>query len=226
MKPYTWLLFDADNTLFDFDLAEVKALAYSFAEFGFPYDENTGQTYRTINKQIWHELEQGLITSSELRTARFARLFTAVHIHADPEPFSAAYLRHLSHCSDLLDGAETTIHQLSQQYQLAIITNGLSDVQRPRLAGSPLHPYFQHITISDEIGCAKPDPCIFDVAFAAIGHPAKQHVLMIGDSLTSDIHGGHNYGLDTCWYNPQGQPHNGLPITYEIAHLTELLTIL
>lgn len=226
MKKYTWLLFDADGTLFDFDTAEVKALANAFAEFSFPYDTATGDTYRAINQQIWRQLEQGQITPEALRTTRFLRLFTAVGLQAEPEPFSQAYLRHLANCGHLLDGAETIIRQLSQRYRLALITNGLSDVQRPRLAASPLHPFFETITISDEVGVAKPDGRIFDIAFSQMGQPDKKAVLMIGDSLTSDMQGGHDYGLDTCWFNPQGKPGNGLPLTYEIQQLTALLTIL
>ena len=221
---YKWLLFDADHTLFDFDLAEVKALANSLTEFGFTYNDEIGETYRTINKNIWRQLERGEITPNELRTTRFLRLFNAIGIEANPEPFSDAYLRHLANCGDLIDGTEAAIQQLSQQYQLGLITNGLSDVQRPRLAASPLQPYFQTFTISDEVGYAKPDPRIFDVAFATMGNPAKSEVLIIGDSLTSDMQGGVNYNIDTCWFNPHQKSHNGLPITYEIAHLSQLVT--
>lgn len=223
---YTWLLFDADNTLFDFNLAEVKALASSFAEFGYPYNGRTGDTYRTINQQIWQQMEQGEITQDDLRTARFSRLFEAVGIQGDPEPFGAAYLRHLANCGDLIDGTEAAIQQLSQHVQMAIITNGLSDVQRPRLAASPLKNYFDIVVISDEVGHAKPDPRIFDSAFAAMGQPTKEEVLIIGDSLSSDMQGGVNYQIDTCWFNPQGKTHNGLTLTYEIQQLSELLTIL
>ena len=225
MMKYKWLLFDADHTLFDFDLAEVKALANSFTEFGYPYNGTTGETYRTINQQIWRQLERGEITPQALRTTRFLRLFETVGIKADPEPFSDAYLRHLANCGDLIEGAEEAIHQLSQNYQLGLITNGLSDVQRPRLAASPLQPYFKTFTISNEVGYAKPDPRIFDVAFAAMGNPAKSDVLIIGDSLTSDMQGGFNYNIDTCWFNPHHKSHNGLPITYEIKHLSELMTL-
>ncbi len=105
-----------------------------------------------------------------------------------------------------------------------MITNGLSDVQRPRLEASPIGDYFTAVTISDEIGIAKPDAGIFDASFAAMGQPAKSDVLLIGDSLTSDIRGGVNYGIDTCWYNPAGKPNaNGLTPTYEICHLHEML---
>lgn len=223
---YTWLLFDADNTLFDFNLAEVKALANSFAEFKLPYNGRTGDTYRLINQKIWQQLERGEITPDELQSTRFLRLFEAIGIQADPEPFGRAYLRHLANCGDLIDGAESMMQQLRQTYRLGLITNGLSDVQRPRLAASPLHDTFETITISDEIGYAKPDPRIFDVAFAAMGQPAKNEVLMIGDSLSSDMQGGVNYQIDTCWFNPHGKTGNGLPLTYEIQQLSELLTIL
>ena len=105
--------------------------------------------------------------------------------------------------------------------------DGLADVQRPRLAASPLLPYFESVTISDEVGVAKPDGRIFDTAFASMGHPAKREVLMIGDSLSSDMQGGINYGIDTCWYNPNGkQRPDGLSITYEIKELAELIQTL
>lgn len=223
---YTWLLFDADNTLFDFNLAELKALQNCFLEFGYPYNGRTGETYRTINQQIWQQLEQGEITPQALRTTRFSRLFAAIGIQAKPEPFSEAYLRHLANCGDLVQGAEATIRQLHKNYRLGLITNGLSDVQRPRLAASPLQASFETVTISDEVGSAKPDPGIFEAAFKAMGRPAKADVLLIGDSLSSDMQGGYDYQIDTCWFNPQAKPGNGLPVTYEIQQLTELLTIL
>jgi 2-haloacid dehalogenase len=222
---YQWLLFDADNTLFDFNLAEVKALENAFAEFGYAYNGTTGDTYRIINKQVWEQLEQGTITATALRTTRFLRLFDAIGIQGEPEPFSEAYLRHLANCGDLIEGAESLIQQLSQSYRLALITNGLADVQRPRLASSPLQPYFETITISDEIGVAKPDPAIFDVAFGQMGNPEKTAVLIIGDSLSSDMQGGLNYSIDTCWYNPENKPTE-MPVTYNIQRLDELKTIL
>lgn len=222
---YQWLLFDADNTLFDFNLAEVKALENSFAEFGYPYNGRSATIYRTINKEVWQQLERGEISATALRTTRFSRLFDAVGIQGKPEPFSTAYLRHLANCGDLIEGAESLLQQLSQRYRLALITNGLADVQRPRLAASPLQPYFETVTISDEIGVAKPDPAIFDVAFGQMGNPQKTAVLIIGDSLSSDMQGGLNYGIDTCWYNPEKKPTE-MPVTYNIQRLDELETIL
>lgn len=221
---YRWLLFDLDNTLFDFDAAELKALASTFPQFGQAYTPEIGEAYHRINRELWQAFERGEITAVQLRTTRFQILFQTIGFQADPAAFSDAYLANLATFPDLIDGADELIPRLSRTHYLALITNGLSDVQRPRLAASPIGDYFTAVTISDEIGIAKPDAGIFDAAFIAMGRPAKNDVLIIGDSLTSDIRGGVNYGMDTCWYNPAGQPNpNGLAPTYEIRQLHEML---
>ncbi|MCP4423845.1 MAG: noncanonical pyrimidine nucleotidase, YjjG family [Chloroflexi bacterium] len=224
---YTWLLFDADGTLFDFDWAEANALAQTFADFNLPYAANAADVYHKINAQIWRDFERGRITSAKLRTERFARLFTAINVQADTSAFAAQYLHHLANGTRLIDGAEELMGRLNGRYRLALITNGLKDVQRPRLAQSVLADAFDAVIISDEEGVAKPDPALFDIAFARMGQPAKADVLIIGDSLTSDMQGGVNYGIDTCWFNPAGRALKGqLKVRYEISHLSELLSIL
>ncbi len=221
---YRWLLFDVDNTLFDFDAAELKALAHTFPQFGHAYTSEIGEAYHRINRELWQAFERGEITAVQLRTTRFQRLFQTIGFQADPAAFSDVYLGNLATFPDLIAGADELIPRLSRTHQLALITNGLSDVQRPRLAASPIGGYFTAVTISDEIGVAKPDAGIFDAAFTAMGQPAKSDVLIIGDSLTSDIRGGVDYGIDTCWYNPAGKSNpNGLTPTYEICHLQEML---
>jgi 2-haloacid dehalogenase len=224
---YKWLLFDVDGTLFDFEKAESKALANTFKQFGLVHSDDVATIYKKINSQIWVELEQGKITPQALGSTRFQRLFDATGQSADTTTFSKAYLYHLGTCSNLIDGTENLLQQVSPSFQLAIITNGLSDVQRPRLAASPIEHYFKSVTISDEVGVAKPDGRIFDIAFASMGNPAKEDVLIIGDSLSSDMKGGVDYGIDTCWYNANGKQFpNGLPITYEINQLMQLIDIL
>ena len=225
MTHYNWLLFDADNTLFDYDKAEATALASSFAQFDLDFTLTMGEKYRAVNAQIWHDYEQGAITQQALRTERFRRLFAAIGLEVDCDAFSQQYLVNLASAGHLLDGAEALIKQLSGSYHIAIITNGIADVQRPRLANSPIHQYVEAFIISEELGVAKPDPAIFDAAFAQMDWPEKTAVLIIGDSLSSDMQGGLNYGIDTCWYNPAGQPAT-LPVTYEIQKLAELLPIL
>lgn len=224
---YRWLIFDADGTLFDFDRAEAAALVETFDAFGIAFEPGYADVYRQINRVIWRELEQGAITATALRTERFRRLFDALGMAVDPGEFSVRYLAHLSQRGDLIDGAEEMVRTLSDRYRLLILTNGLSEVQRSRLAHSGLAGAFEDIVISDEVGAAKPDGRIFDVALARMGMPPKPEVLIIGDSLSSDIAGGAAYGIDTCWFNPSGQPRPaGATIRYEIAALTDLVTSL
>ena len=226
-KTYQWLLFDADGTLFDYDRAEEKALEGTFQDFQLFFTGDHAGSYQKINHQIWLDFENGLITAAELRVARFERLFAAISIQADALHFSQRYLQNLAMASDLIDGAEETIRRLKGHYHLGLITNGLKDVQRPRLACSAIAGYFDAVAISEELGAAKPDPLYFDLVFEMIGQPARKSVLVIGDSLSSDIQGGTNYGLDTCWFNPQGKPGRPeLRVTYEIRRLEEIFQVL
>lgn len=228
MNPrYRWLLFDADGTLFDYERAEASALARTFARFALPLAPGTVDAYRAINHRCWQALERGEITPEALRTRRFALLFDATGLGADVERFSAAYLENLADAAELVDGATEVLAALRDRYRFAIITNGLRTVQRGRLARSAIRDDIAALVISEEVGSAKPAPGIFDAAFAAMGHPAKGEVLMIGDSLTSDIRGACDYGIDACWFNPVHQPRlNGLAITYEINRLDELIDLL
>ncbi len=220
---YTWLLFDADGTLFDFDQAERLALEMTFQAFELAFGDQAERAFHEINAAVWLDFEQGRISSVELRVLRFERLFAALDWQADAKAVSAFYQRGLASHSTLLPGAEQTVRALAGRYRLAIITNGLQDVQRPRLAASPIAQYMEAVVISEEVGAAKPSPLFFDAAFALIGNPPKELVLVIGDSLTSDIMGGALYGLDTCWVNPKGQPGEPeLDITYEIRMVSEL----
>ncbi len=224
---YTWLLFDADNTLFNFELAERLALEFTFKAFKLAFGEQAQLAFHEINAAVWHDFEQGKIESAALRVLRFERLFTAMGWNVDAEAFSALYLRSLADQSTLLPGAEQTVRELSRRFHLALITNGLQDVQRPRLAASSIAPFLEAVIISEEIGAAKPSTEFFDTTFEVIGHPPKDQVLVIGDSLSSDIAGGARYGLDTCWVNPNGlQPELELEITYQVREVQELLRIL
>ena len=220
---YKWLLFDADGTLFDYDRAEAAALRAAFEQTGHPFEPCFAEAYRRINGRIWLELEEGKITQKRLRTRRFELLFDDLGIDADPEATSARYLERLSRDTDLIDGAEGVLERLSRRAEMALITNGLQDVQRHRFARSTIRRFFRHLVISEEVGAAKPEPKIFDEAFRRMGHPRRSEVLMIGDSLSSDIQGGADYGLDTCWFNPRGTPRDReIDIRYEIRSLGEL----
>lgn len=228
MSPrYRWLLFDADGTLFDYDRAEASALARTFARFDLPLAPGTADAYRAINAQCWQALERGELTPAALRTRRFALLFEAAGLSADVGRFSDAYLEALAEAAELMDGAAAVLAALRDRYRFAIITNGLRAVQRGRIARSAIRDDIAALIISEEVGSAKPAAGIFDAAFAAMGGPARAEVLMIGDSLSSDIRGACDYGIDACWFNPAGLPRpEGLPIAYEIGRLDELVGLL
>jgi 2-haloacid dehalogenase len=224
---YSWLLFDADGTLFDFDLAEKLALSSILQDLGQPFSEDAYQRYQGINRELWLDFEQGRVTQAEIKTKRFERWLESLTIQANVETVSLSYLTYLSQQGPLLEHALELVQKLSKKYQLLIITNGLKEVQRPRFDASILRPYFRDIVVSGEVGHAKPAAGIFDAAFEIMGNPSRNEVLMIGDSLSADIAGGIRYGLDTCWYNPRsGQASEGLLTTHTVHNLRQLLDIL
>jgi len=227
MTPYHSLLFDADGTLFDYDRAETWALSETFAQYGHAFRPGYGDIYRRVNGPLWDALEQGDVTQDRLKVLRFEMLFDELGLAVDPAAFSDSYSRQLGKGTFLIVGAEDLLARLGDDYRLFIITNGLTDVQRSRFSASAIGRYFVDWIISEEVGFAKPDPRLFDIAFERMGRPDKERVLIIGDSLTSDIAGGIAYGIDTCWFNPTGRDADPtLPITYEIQELGQLLTLL
>lgn len=222
-RSYHWLLFDADDTLFDYARAEADALQAAFRGFELPFDARTLNLYREFNHQLWLRFEKGEVTGEQIRVQRFARLFEALQLR-EPPTLAERYIDHLAAQTTLIQGARETLDALHKMHRIAIITNGMTRVQRPRLAQSALAPFISELIISEEIGAAKPAPEIFGHAFARMGQPRKEHVLMIGDSLTSDMQGGATFGIDTCWYNPNRQPRPPQPqMTHEIQDLRELI---
>lgn len=218
------ILFDADGTLFDFQRAERQALAQTMTRFDLEYDDARHPAlYTTINRDAWRRLEQGTLTAATLKVERFRRFLASCEVAVGPEAFSGEYLRQLATASHLLDGAEALLAAIRPRVRLGIVTNGLAEVQRPRLARSAIGPLFDTVVVSEEIGIAKPDARIFEHALRQLRHDDRGTVLMVGDSLESDIQGGLNAGLRTCWFNPSGAA-NGTAIepAFEIARLLDL----
>lgn len=225
---YEIIIFDADETLFDFRKSEKEAFKNTMLEFGVNYDENYHlKIYQDINTAIWKEFEEGLITQEKLKIDRFGRLCTSIQLDIKPEFLAKAYMKHLADGSFLLEGASTLIEDLTNNYKLSIVTNGLSDVQNKRIRQSSIAHHFKSIIISEEAKVSKPNPEIFELALNKINPFDKSKVLMIGDSLTSDIQGGINFGIDTCWYNPNKikNTKNIIP-TYEVSTFNELKELL
>ena len=225
---YEVILFDADETLFDFKKSEKDAFQNTMLEFKLEYDENHhSKIYSDINTAIWKEFEGGLITQEKLKVERFKRLSDKLNVKFDEVNFAKAYMKHLSLASFLYDDSMALVESLHKDYRLTIITNGLTDVQDNRVRKSIIGKYFEDVVISEEVLVSKPDPKIFELALNNIKHTDKSKVLMVGDSLTSDIQGGINFGIDTCWFNPNKIINNTkIKPTYEIYNLMELKDIL
>lgn len=224
--PYPYLLFDADNTLFDFDQAERNAHLLLCRAHGLAFSEEGYQLYHKCNADLWRDFDRGLCTKEYLLVERFRRYLAITGEHANPEALNRDHLRALGEGAMLLPGAEELCRVLSRDHRLYLLTNAVASVQKTRFANSAIAPYFQGAFISEEVGVGKPDPAYFEYVFRAVPGLARDNALVIGDSLTSDIQGANNAGLPCCWFNPKGQPRpQGLRIDYEIRALEELYAI-
>ncbi|MBU1096519.1 MAG: YjjG family noncanonical pyrimidine nucleotidase [Bacteroidetes bacterium] len=225
---YSLLLFDADGTLYDYEKGEVFALKKSLEEFGIEndFDKNL-LLYKSINSALWREFELKKISADDLKVERFNRLFTTLNKSVNTKKFSDVYLENLSKATFIFQGVDHLLEELFPLVPMVIITNGLKQVQRPRFDRSSIGKYMQEYIISEEIGLQKPDPGIFEYAFRKLNFKEKNSALIIGDNLHSDILGGLNYGIDTCWFNPANQINDTeIRPTYTISKLTDLKKII
>lgn len=204
MNKYNWAFFDADNTLFDFDASSILAFEALVDQLNIPQSSDLYKTYKKHNAHVWHLFEKGQIDAQNLRSRRFELFFDEIGFDFDGLKANDLYLDLLVENVRLLDGATELLEKLKDLgIKMLIITNGLKEVQKPRLEKVGLTHYFEDIIVSDEIGVAKPDGAFFTFAEKAANHPPKDQVLVIGDSINSDIQGGNLYGYDTCWFNPR-----------------------
>ncbi len=228
MHRYHTILLDADGTLFDFAAAEAAALREAFARFCLPFSAQALAEYHTINQRLWLWLEEGRITRQQLACRRFEELFARLGLAAPPEEFARCYQAALGRRGDLIPGARETLDWLRERgYGLALITNGTAATQRGRLEISGLGAYFAQVFLSEELGAAKPARAFFDQVYASLGRPDPRGLLVVGDSLTSDIQGANAAGWDSCWLNPGGW-ENLSPArpTYEIPSIGRLPALL
>ena len=226
MAAYDVILFDADNTLFDFDRSEHEALRQALAAFSIPCSPDTEGRYVAINSALWAMLDRGEASREWLVVERFARLTRELGLEADPAALNRAYLDKLGEQSFLLPGAEKVCRALSRHCTLAILTNGVARAQRGRFNRSPLAGLIPHLFISEEVGASKPSPDFFRPVLAALGLAHPRRALMVGDNLITDIGGAAAMGLDTVWFNPRRLPLTGGTVpTWQIGRLEDLLPL-
>jgi 2-haloacid dehalogenase len=224
MKKYDLFLFDADGTLFDYDMAETNALKTMFDYCGFDYSESIQSKYREINSQVWKSYEKDEITKAQLQTLRFTRLFSEIDLFYDAKDFNEKYLEELGKGSFLIDGALEICKEITScGKKIYIVTNGILATQEARIKHSAIKEYICDFFVSEFIGYQKPHVLYFEYVFSHIPQIDKNNILIIGDSLSADIAGGNNAGIDSCWFNKSGDINDTdiIPV-YEISALSEL----
>lgn len=224
---YTHLFFDLDNTLFDFNQSSRRAFSSLLSLFEIAEQDGMYALYHEINMEMWTKLEAGEIDQLTLRKQRFNLFFEAIGVRHDGLEANVRYLNYLVEHSELIPGANALLDQVNQTHNLIAITNGLKEVQRPRLKITDTNKYFDYVIVSDEIGFAKPHKTFFDVAYDPIkAQVPKEQILVIGDSVNSDIRGGRDFGFDTCHFAPKTYNYTDVVPNYTAESFEELLQIL
>lgn len=222
-----FLLLDLDDTILDFHQSEDYAIRKTLLAFDITPTDAICQLYRQINLAHWKALERREITREQLEVSRFEQLFFQLGISRDAVACGQLYYDHLGSVHYFLPGAEDAVRKLSQKYDLYMVTNGTARVQHSRIASAGIGPLFKDIFISQEMGADKPDIRFFENAFARIPDFDSTQALIVGDSLSSDICGGKNMGIATCWINPNHKmPPEHLVPDYQIESITLLEQLL
>ncbi len=225
---YKWLLLDADNTIMDFSKASHKAFDQICQDFKLGNPADLYPIYQKHNLAAWNAFEKKEITADQLKVDRMAFFTKAIdRLDIDPSTLNQQYLHALMLNSELYEGVEDLLQELKHDYILSIVTNGLKEVQRPRVARLGLNQYFASIIVSDEIGIAKPDNRYFEYTFQTIHNPPiKSEILIVGDSLYSDIQGGKDFGISTCWISHGRANKTNIQPDYSISSFLKLPNIL
>lgn len=221
-----FLFIDLDDTILDFKKAEHVAVKKTLADFGVEPTEEVCSRYSIINQQHWEAMERKEMTRQQVLVGRFAVLFQELGVDVDAEECSQQYTKNLSIGHYFLPGARESVEALSGKYKLYMTSNGTAWVQRSRLESADIEKFFLDIFISQEIGYNKPAPEYFAGCFAKIPDFDPAKAMIVGDSLSSDILGGKNAGIATCWVNPRHKSAGDIVPDYEIEDLTQLENLL
>ena len=221
---YTWILFDADETLFHFDA--FRGLQLVFKQYDVDFSAADFDHYQLTNKPLWQQFQLGQISANYLQTQRFSSW--GKRLGVEPSELNTRFLHAMASITTFIDGVEPLLSCLQGKVKLGIVTNGFNALQGIRLAQLGLTDTFDIVVSSEQAGVAKPDPAIFHYALSQMGDVQPSKVLMVGDNFIPDIQGGHNVGFDTCWFNPnqQARPDNTKPATYTIDNMAHLQQIL
>jgi 5'-nucleotidase len=220
---YDYVLFDADETLFSFDI--FAGLTTVFAKHNIEFTHTDYVHYQKANKQLWVEYQNGNISAEYLQVTRFNEW--ANKLGTPAKQLNNEFLDTMVHICEPLPGAIDLLNKLKREAKLGIITNGFERMQKARIAHTGLNGMFDWLVISEVVGIPKPNKAIFEHTFALMGMPSRDKILMVGDTIGSDILGGQNAGIDTCWLQHPGvvKPDDITP-TYQITSLKQLALIL
>ena len=200
---YSYILLDADHTLFDFDKAEANALTKVFDYFKIQIDDSVIEVYHHYNHQLWKQLELGKIKQGDIKIQRTQYILEYLKVnHVTVEEFSNQYVEFLAEGHFLYDGALELCEYLASKYKISIVTNGIEHIQNNRILYSGIHSLLDKIIVSETVGYSKPDKRVMEYALNEIKCTDKSQVILIGDSLSADIACANNAGIDSCWYNP------------------------
>ena len=220
------LFLDLDDTILDFHKAEYIAIGRTFDAMGLEPTEEIRHRYHEINQAHWKMLERGELTRDQVLVQRFERLFEEFGIQVDGVKVAQTYEQFLGQGHYFLPGAEEAVMELSGKYRLFLASNGTASVQAGRMTSANLYRWFEEVFVSQEIGHNKPSKAYFEACFARIPNFHREKCLMVGDSLSSDILGGINAGIKTCWVNPNHGDCGEIKPDYEIEALAQLPELL
>jgi 2-haloacid dehalogenase len=203
MARYKYILIDLDDTLIDFAAAQRTSFFATSKFFGLGASEKSFAEFKSINNELWIAYEKSELTKAEVFSLRWRRYFQIFGKSLSPIEVNQYFLNHLGEYPPLFHGALEFCRKLSLECKLVVVTNGDSLTQRMKINNSGLAPYIFALTVSDEVGAAKPDGRIFFEAFTAVGATDKSEALMVGDNIHADMVGAMNFGIDVCWFNPR-----------------------